>query len=100
MPLATERVERGVIDRKMGELMPRLNACYRDALFVVGSPVGGHAEIQMSIDASGRVVGVVIAPQLPQFQRCVSLLVSSFSVPASSVESGGGTATQALKLTP
>jgi len=67
---------------------------------MVGAPVGGNAEIQMSVDGSGRVVSVVIARQLPPFQRCASQLLSGMTIPASTVESGGGTATQILKLNP
>lgn len=99
-PLIAERVQRDVLDRKLAELAPRLNECYRDALFIAGGPVGGRADIHMSIDATGRVVSVVTAPQLPQFQRCVSRALSNLSVPAGAVEAGGGTAEQGLKLTP
>ena len=98
--LSVERVQRDAVQRKMSELAPRLNDCYRDALFMVGSPVGGTANIDMSIDPAGHVVAVVTAPQLPAFQRCASRLVSALSIPPASIESGGGTAAQALKLTP
>ncbi|MBX3217222.1 MAG: protein kinase [Labilithrix sp.] len=99
-PLIAERVQRDVLDRKLAELAPRLNDCYRDSLFIAGRPVGGRAEIHMSIDAAGHVVSVVSAPQLPPFQRCASRLVSSIVLPAQAVEAGGGTAEQGLKLTP
>lgn len=98
--LTAERVQRDVVQRKMSELAPRLNDCYRDALFMTGTPVGGVASINMSIDPGGRVIGVVTAPQLPAFQRCVSRLVSALSLPPASVEAGGGTAEQTLKLIP
>jgi serine/threonine-protein kinase len=98
--LSAERVRREVLDRKLAEVAPQLNDCYRDALFMVGSPVGGRADIHMSIDPSGHVVAVVSAPQLPSFQRCAGRLLSSIALPADAVESGGGTAAQALKLMP
>ena len=99
-PLVAERVQRAVLDRKLADLAPRLNECYRDALFMVGAPVGGRADIHMSIDASGHVVSVVSAPQLPPFQRCASRLLSTLSLPPDAVEAGGGTAEQGLLLTP
>jgi len=99
-PLIAERVQRAVLDRKLADLAPRLNECYRDALFMVGSPIGGRADIHMSIDATGRIVSVVSAPQLPPFQRCASRLLSTLSVPPDAVEAGGGTAEQGLVLTP
>jgi eukaryotic-like serine/threonine-protein kinase len=99
-PLIADRVQRDVLERKLAELAPRLNDCYRDALYMAGSPVGGHADIHMSIDPSGHIVSVVTAPQLPSFQRCVGRLVSSITIPAQAVEAGGGTAEQGLKLVP
>lgn len=98
--LAAERVQRDVIDRKMAELGPRFSECYRDALLMAGAPVGGTADIHMSIDASGSVVSVVTARQLPPFQRCVGRLLTGFTVPKSAVDPGGGTAQQTLRLTP
>ncbi len=99
-PLMAERVQREPIQKKIADITPQLNNCYRDALFMVGAPVGGNAEIQMSgRDRLGRG-SVVIARQLPPFQRCASQLLSGMTVPASTVESGGGTATQILKLNP
>ncbi|HVH45149.1 MAG TPA: protein kinase [Labilithrix sp.] len=98
--LSVERVQRDVVQRKLSELAPRLNECYRDALFMAGNPVGGTANIDMSIDSSGHVVAVVMAPQLPAFQRCASRAVSALSLPPPSIEAGGGTASQVLKLTP
>jgi len=99
-PLVVERVQRDVLERRLAELAPRLNECYRDALFIVGAPVGGRADIHMSIDAAGHVVSVVSSPQLPPFQRCASRVLSTLSVPPQAVEAGGGTAEQGLKLTP
>jgi len=99
-PLTTERVQRDVLERKLADLAPRLNDCYRDALFMTGAPVGGRAQIHMSIDPAGHVVSVITAPQLPPFQRCAGRLVSSLSVPPQAVEAGGGTAEQNLELIP
>jgi len=85
----------------MGELVPKLTECYRNALLVVGAPVGGSAGIHLSIDASGRMQGVVTANQLPPFQRCAAQAVQGHSVPASALDgAGGATAEQWLKLNP
>jgi eukaryotic-like serine/threonine-protein kinase len=100
LPLIAERVQKDVLERKIGGLMPQINGCYRDALIIAGNPVGGTATINMSVDPSGKVVSVVTSPQLPPFQRCVAMIVGSITIASSAVDPAGGHAEQILKLNP
>jgi serine/threonine-protein kinase len=98
--LTTERVKRDVLAQKLAELLPRLNDCYRDSLFVVGSPLGGTASLNLSIDAEGHAVTVVTTNDLPPFARCASRVLAPLALPREAVDSTGGVAEQVLKLIP
>jgi serine/threonine-protein kinase len=98
--LTTERVEHDAVQRKLAELVPRFNDCYRDALFVAGAPVRSTATIHLSVDPEGHVTAVVGAAELPPFARCVGRILTPLSLPVSAVESGGGVADQTVALVP
>ncbi len=100
--LSNSGVREDAVRRKMADLLPRLSACYRDALTVVASPIGGSAEIHMSIDDKGVIVPIVNAAKLPQFARCAQGVLSGQRIAASAVEGGssGATASQWLTLHP
>ena len=100
--LSPSGVREDAMRRKMGELLPKLSECYRNALMVAGSPIGGSAAIHMSIDEKGTIMPIVNAPKLPQFSRCAQLVLSGQRVAASAVEGGssGATASQWLTLHP
>jgi hypothetical protein len=98
--LTTERVEADVVRKKLAEFVPRLNDCYRDALFVSGAPVRGTASIHLSVDSGGHVVSMVTAAELPPFARCADRVLLPLSLPTSAVESVGGVAEQTVTLTP
>ena len=100
--LSPAGVREDVVRRKMGELLPKLSACYRDALTIVAQPIGGSAEIHMSIDDKGVIIPIVNAPKLPQFARCAQGVLSGQRIAASAVEGGssGATASQWLTLHP
>jgi hypothetical protein len=98
--LVTERVQRDVLARRIAELVPRLNDCYRDSLFTVGSPAAGTASLHLSIDAEGHVASVVTTKDLPPFARCAGRVLAPLALPPEAVESTGGVAEQIVKLTP
>lgn len=100
--LENQRVRADVLQSKMSALLPKLSACYRSALMMVGAPVGGSAEIHMSIDDKGNLTAFVSAMKLPQFARCAQAELAGQKVPLSALESGsmGATATQWLTLHP
>ena len=86
----------------MSSALPSLSGCYRDALMMAGAPVGGSAEIHMSIDDSGNMTTIVNAPKHPAFARCAQQKLAGQKVPVTALESGGGgaNATQWLTLHP
>ena len=89
--------------KKMSDLVPKLSECYRSALMMAGAPVGGSAEIHMSIDERGAITAIVNAPKLPQFARCAQQRFAGQRVPPSALDtpvSGGATASQWLTLHP
>ena len=101
--LSRERVREDVVRKKMGDLLPRLSGCYRDALMMVGAPIGGSAEIHMSIDEKGGITAIVNAPKLPQFARCAQGILAGQKLPVTALEvpvSAGATASQWLALHP
>ncbi|HSO34874.1 MAG TPA: hypothetical protein VLT33_20235, partial [Labilithrix sp.] len=85
--------------KKMGEILPKLSECYRSALMIAAAPIGGSAEIHMSIDDKGAITAIVNAPKLPQFARCVQGTLAGQRVAASALESGSGGATASQWLT-
>ena len=101
--LTRERVREDVMRQKMSELVPKLSECYRSALMMTGAPVGGSAEIHMSINESGGITAIVSAPKFPQFARCAQQLLANQRVPASALDApvaAGATASQWLTLHP
>ena len=100
--LSPSGVREDAMRRKMGELLPKLSGCYRDALTMAASPIGGSAEIHMSIDDKGAIIPIVTAPKLPQFARCAQGVLSGQRIAANAVEGGssGATASQWLTLHP
>jgi eukaryotic-like serine/threonine-protein kinase len=100
--LARERIREDVVRAKMAAALPQLSECYRTALLMIGSPVGGSAEIHMSIDDKGRITTFVNAPKLPPFARCAQRVLGSQTVPLSAMDtsSAGATASQWLTLHP
>jgi serine/threonine-protein kinase len=100
--LENQRVRADVLQAKMSALLPKLSGCYRSALMMVGAPVGGSAEIHMSIDDKGNITAFVSTMKLPQFARCAQAELAGQKVPVSALESGsmGATATQWLTLHP
>ena len=98
--LTTSGVARDPIAKKMSGALAQLSECYRDSLVAIGSPQGGSAEIQMSIDDAGKVVAIVLAPKNPAFQRCGSRPFGGFIVAKSDLQGGPATATQWLELKP
>ncbi len=100
--LSPSGVREDAMRRKMGELLPKLSGCYRDALTMAASPIGGSAEIHMSIDDKGVIIPIVTAPKLPQFARCAQGVLSGQRIAANAVEGGssGATASQWLTLHP
>ena len=98
--LTVERVDRDVVQRKLADLVPRLNDCYRDALYVSGAPVRGTATIHLSVDPEGHATAVIATAELPPFARCGGRVLSPLSLPVSAVEPGGGVVDQAVALLP
>jgi hypothetical protein len=100
--LSPSGIREDALRRKMGELLPKLSGCYRDALTMAASPIGGSAEIHMSIDDKGVITPIVSAPKLPQFARCAQGVLSGQRVAPSALEVGssGATASQWLTLHP
>jgi hypothetical protein len=100
--LQRERIREDVVQAKMGAALPKLSGCYRSALRMAGAPVGGSAEIHMSVDDKGNVATFVNAPKHPQFARCAQEELSGTKFPVSAIEAGpsGATVTQWLTLHP
>jgi hypothetical protein len=87
----------------MAAALPALSECYRNALRIVGTAVGGAAELNLSIDEQGNVTAYVSAPKLlPSFVRCAQGAIGARALPASALETSGqgATASQALTLQP
>jgi len=100
-PVTHERVREDAVSKMMRDLSPRLSECYRSALRMVGRPVGGSAQIDMSIDGAGTVQAIVRAPELPELARCAQGVLAGHRMPGSALEDpGGGTASQTLLLRP
>ena len=72
------------------------------SLTMAASPIGGSAEIHMSIDDKGVIIPIVTAPKLPQFARCAQGVLSGQRISGNAVEGGssGATASQWLTLHP
>jgi serine/threonine protein kinase len=101
--MSHERVREDAMRKKMGEVLPKLSECYRSALMMVGSPVGGSAEIHMSISEKGSITAIVNAPKLPQFARCAQQTLAGQSVSPTALDtpvSAGAVASQWLTLHP
>ncbi len=101
--LTCMRVKDDVIARKMSEILPRLSECYRNELMMLGAPVGGSAEIHLSIDDKGNVTPFVNSAKHPGFQRCAASTLVGQRVPVSALvgdTSQGATVTQSLSLQP
>jgi len=98
--LSTERVQRGAVSAAMSRIAPRLTECYQMELRNLGQPKGGSAEIQLSVDPSGKMQGSVLASGHAEFARCAQGALAGLSVAGSAVEPQGGTATQWLTLNP
>lgn len=97
------RVQNDVIARKMSELVPRLSQCYRDELMVLGKPLGGSAEIHLSIDDKGNVTPFVNSAQHPGFSRCATSVFVGQRVAVSALVGDGNqgaTVAQWLTLQP
>jgi hypothetical protein len=71
-----------------------LAACYRAALRARGARVTGVAQLALSVDESGVARSAIAtgADFLPGLARCIQGAAARLSVPASRVDSGGGTA--------
>jgi hypothetical protein len=70
---------------------------------MAGAPVGGSAEIHMSIDERGGITAIVNAPKLPQFARCAQQTFAGQRVSPTALDvpvSAGATASQWLTLHP
>ena len=101
--MTRERVREDLVRKKMGDVLPKLSECYRSALMMAGAPVGGSAEIHMSINEQGAITAIVNAPKLPQFARCAQQTLAGQRLPVSALEvpvSAGATASQWLTLHP